>query len=56
MSAEEAGARLPDADLARELRAVVGQWEAASFGGAGLDLAAARRQAAALAARVESAT
>jgi hypothetical protein len=56
MSAEEAAARLADGALSAELREVIGRWEAASFGGAGLDLAAARRQAAQLAARVEAAT
>jgi hypothetical protein len=56
LSAEEAAARLTDADLARELRAVLSRWEAATFGGAGLDLSAARAQAAGLADRVEAAT
>jgi len=56
MSAEEAAARLADGALSAELREVIGRWEAASFGGAGLDLAAARRQAGQLAARVEAAT
>jgi hypothetical protein len=56
MSAEDAAARLADGALSAELREVIGRWEAASFGGAGLDLAAARRQAGQLAARVEAAT
>jgi hypothetical protein len=56
MSAEDAAARLADASLARELREVVARWEAASFGGASLDLAAARAEAARLADRVEAVT
>jgi len=56
LSAEEAAVRLSDAELARELCAVVGRWEAATFGGAGLDLGSARTQAEQLADRVEAAT
>lgn len=56
LSAEEAAARLADGALAAELRATAAGWEAASFGGGRLDLALARRQAAALAERVEAAT
>jgi hypothetical protein len=56
LSADEACARLRDAELARELRGVVERWEAASFGRAALDVAAARNEAGRLADRVEAAT
>ncbi len=56
LSADEAAARLADTQLAQTLRVAAAGWEAASFGGARLDLARARRQAAELADRVEAGT
>jgi len=56
LGAEEAAARLSDAELADELRRTVSGWEAAYLGGSELDVAAARGQADALASRVEAVT
>lgn len=56
LGAEEAAARLSDAELAEELRRVVSGWEAGYLGGAELDLRVTREQAEALAARVEAVT
>jgi hypothetical protein len=56
LSAEEAAARIDDAELAAELRRVVAGWEAAVLGGSTMDLDQARAQAEALAARVEAGT
>lgn len=55
LTAEEAGARLADRGLARELQQVVSRWEAAYLGGATLELESARQQARELAARLEDA-
>jgi hypothetical protein len=56
LTAEEAAGRLDDAALRAALRRTVGRWEAAYLAGASLDLASARDEARALAARVEAAT
>jgi len=54
MTAEEAGARLQDPELAAQLSVVVSGWEAAYLGGATLALNDARDQARALARALES--
>jgi hypothetical protein len=56
LTAVEAGQRLQDPALGDALRRSYARWEAGAIGGAPLDLAAARREAAELADRVEAAT
>jgi hypothetical protein len=56
LTAEEAALRLTDAELCAVLRRTVGGWEAGYLAGAPFDLAAARAEARALAARVEACT